>query len=99
MSAAGRLHRSWRLIDAADDLELTGGLTRSAGGKTLAGAVWSVSQGVVYASVVEAIRSVDATVLIEYTSAVAVKDTVLTALDAGGARGHRVERTDGRRLR
>lgn len=70
-------------IDAADDLELTGGVSRSAAGQMLAEAAGSVGDGIVYASVAEALRSADADVLIDYTSAVAVKDNVLTAIDAG----------------
>ena len=70
-------------IDAADDLELTGGVSRSAAGQTLAAVAGSTSAGIVYASVAEALRSAGADVLIDYTSAVAVKDNVLTAIDAG----------------
>ena len=70
-------------IDAADDLSLTCGVSRSAAGRTLAEATGSRSDGSIYASVSEALRSADVNVLVDYTSAAAVKDNVLTAVRAG----------------
>ena len=70
-------------IDAADDLSLTCGVSRSAAGRTLAEATGSRSDGSIYASVSEALRSADVDVLVDYTSAAAVKDNVLTAVRAG----------------
>ena len=70
-------------IDAADDLRLTGGVSRSAAKQRLADATASRSDGWIYASVSEALRSAEVDVLVDYTSATAVKDNVLTAVRAG----------------
>ena len=70
-------------IDAADDLSLTCGVSRSAAGRTLADATACRSEGSIYASVSEALRAVDVDVLVDYTSAAAVKENVLTAVGAG----------------
>jgi 4-hydroxy-tetrahydrodipicolinate reductase len=70
-------------IDAADDLILTCGVSRSAAGKTLADATASGSDGSIYASVSEALQSAEVDVLVDYTSAAAVKVNVLTAVAAG----------------
>jgi 4-hydroxy-tetrahydrodipicolinate reductase len=70
-------------IDAADDLSLTCGVSRSAAGRTLADATASRSEGSIYASVSEALQSVAVDVLVDYTSAAAVKENVLTAIRAG----------------
>jgi len=70
-------------IDAADDMQLRCGVSRSAAGRTLADAVGSSSDGMVYASVAEALRSAEADVLVDYTSASAVRENVWTALRAG----------------
>ena len=70
-------------IDAADDLSLTCGVSRSAAGRTLADATASQSQGSIYASVSEALRSAEVDVLVDYTSAAAVRENVLTAVRAG----------------
>jgi len=70
-------------IDAADDLRLRCGVSRSAAGRTLADAVGSSSDGLVYGSVAEALQSAAADVLVDYTSASAVRDNVWTAVRAG----------------
>lgn len=70
-------------IDAADDLQLSCGVSRSTAGRTLADAVGSNSDGMVHASVAEALRSAEADVLVDYTSASAVRDNVWTAVRAG----------------
>jgi 4-hydroxy-tetrahydrodipicolinate reductase len=70
-------------IDAADDLVLTSGVSRSAAGQALAAATASSSDGSVYASVPEALESAEADVLVDYTSASAVRTNVWTAVDAG----------------
>ena len=70
-------------IDAADDLSLTCGVSRSAAGRLLAEAAASRSDGSIYASVSEALRSVEVDVLVDYTSAAAVKENVLAAIEAG----------------
>ncbi|HEX6339055.1 MAG TPA: 4-hydroxy-tetrahydrodipicolinate reductase [Jiangellaceae bacterium] len=70
-------------IDAADDLQLRCGVSRSAAGRTLADAVGSSSDGPVYASVAEALRSAKPDVLVDYTSASAVRENVWTAVRAG----------------
>jgi 4-hydroxy-tetrahydrodipicolinate reductase len=70
-------------IDAAEDLSLACGVSRSAAGRTLADATASRSEGSIYASVSEALQSAAIDVLVDYTSAAAVKENVLTAIRAG----------------
>jgi 4-hydroxy-tetrahydrodipicolinate reductase len=70
-------------IDAADDLRLTSGVSRSAAGQTLADATGSRSEGSIFVSVSEALQSAEVDVLVDYTSAAAVKGNVLTAVRAG----------------
>jgi 4-hydroxy-tetrahydrodipicolinate reductase len=70
-------------IDAADDLNLTCGVARSAAGRTLADAAASRSDGFIYASVSEALQSAEVDVLVDYTSTAAVKENVVTAVRAG----------------
>src|SRR5512145_2800379 len=64
-------------------MNLRSGIARSAAGRTLAEAAESTSAGSVYASVAEALQSADADVLVDYTSASAVRDNVWTAVRAG----------------
>ena len=59
-------------IDAADDLTLTSGVSRSAAG-----------QGQVYASVAEALAAAPADVLVDFTSAAAVRGNARAAIEAG----------------
>lgn len=61
-------------IDAADDLQLVSGVSRTAAG-----------QDGVYSTVGEALEAKPADVLVDYTSAEAVKDNVHAALTAGVA--------------
>jgi 4-hydroxy-tetrahydrodipicolinate reductase len=70
-------------VDEADDLTLSSGVSRSAAGQSLATAAGSRSRGCVYATVAEALESAEADVLIDYTSAAAVKNNVWTAVGAG----------------
>jgi 4-hydroxy-tetrahydrodipicolinate reductase len=70
-------------IDAADGLSLTCGVSRSAAGQTLADATGSRSDGSIHATVSEALQSAEVDVLVDYTSATAVKNNVLTAVRAG----------------
>jgi len=70
-------------IDEADDLSLSSGVSRSAAGQSLATAAGSASHGPVYGSVAEAVESEQVDVLIDYTSATAVKNNVWTAVGAG----------------
>jgi 4-hydroxy-tetrahydrodipicolinate reductase len=70
-------------IDQADDLTLCAGVSRSAAGQSLAAAAGSASRGLVYATVAEALESAPADVLVDYTSAAAVKTNVQTAIRAG----------------
>jgi 4-hydroxy-tetrahydrodipicolinate reductase len=70
-------------IDAADDISLTCGVSRSAAGRTLAEAAAPRSDGSIYASVSEALQSAEVDVLVDYTSGAAVKENVLTAVRAG----------------
>jgi 4-hydroxy-tetrahydrodipicolinate reductase len=70
-------------IEEADDLTLSSGVSRSAAGQSLAAAAGSTSRGLVYAIVAEALESAQVDVLIDYTSAAAVKNNVWTAVAAG----------------
>jgi 4-hydroxy-tetrahydrodipicolinate reductase len=73
-------------IDAADDLTLTSGVSRSAAGQSLTAATGSRvsrSDGLVYATVSEALQFSEVDVLVDYTSASIVKDNVWTAVRAG----------------
>ena len=69
-------------IDAAEDLSLTCGVSRSAAGKALS-AVGSTSNGFVYASVFDALASAEVDVLVDFTSATAVKHHAWSAVKAG----------------
>lgn len=69
-------------IDAADDLSLTGGVARSAAGRSLADAVGH-GEGRVYASVADAVADQRFDVVVDYTSAAVVKANVMDAVDAG----------------
>src|ERR1700752_2036167 len=70
-------------IDEADDLTLSSGVSRSAAGQSLATAAGSARRGSVYATVAEALASAQVDVLIDYTSAAAVKNNAWTAVGAG----------------
>jgi 4-hydroxy-tetrahydrodipicolinate reductase len=70
-------------IDAADDLRLRCGVSRSSAGQTLADATASQSDGFIYASVSEALQSSEVDVLVDYTSASAVRENVWAAVRAG----------------
>lgn len=70
-------------IEAADDLVLTAGVARSAAGQPLAAVTASTAEGSVHASVSEAVRSGQVDVLVDYTSASAVRENVWTAVQAG----------------
>ena len=59
-------------IDAADDLTLTSGVSRSAAG-----------QGAVYPTAAEALAAAPADVLVDFTSAAAVRVNAWTAVEAG----------------
>ncbi len=70
-------------VQAADDLALTSGVSRSAAGQSLALTIGAAATGAVYATVAEALASAQVDVLVDYTSATAVKDNVWAAVDAG----------------
>ena len=72
-----------KAVDAADDLRLISGVSRSAAGCRLADATQSRSEGLIYASVAEALDAAEADVLVDYTSASAVRQNVWTAVQAG----------------
>lgn len=69
-------------IEAADDLQLVAGVSRSAAGQTLV-EVTGTGDGLVYGSVAEALQAVDFDVLVDYTSAVTVREHVFAAVEAG----------------
>jgi 4-hydroxy-tetrahydrodipicolinate reductase len=68
-------------INRADDLELTAGVSRTAAGQSLAAR--SAGSGIIYATVAESLASTEADVLVDYTSATAVRDNVWAAVQAG----------------
>jgi 4-hydroxy-tetrahydrodipicolinate reductase len=70
-------------IAEADDLTLTAGVSRSAAGQSLAETTGLGVAGEVYATVAAALRSAEVDVLVDYTSASAVKENVRAAVDAG----------------
>lgn len=67
-------------VAAADDLELVSGVARSAAGRPLADLVEGAS-GTTYASVAEALDATSVDVLVDYTSATAVRANVLAAIE------------------
>lgn len=69
-------------IDDAADLALVCGVSRSAAGRTLADAVGH-GDGQVYPRVAEAVAGQTVDVVVDYTSASAVKTNVAAAVDAG----------------
>jgi 4-hydroxy-tetrahydrodipicolinate reductase len=70
-------------IQETGDLNLTSGVSRSAAGQSLAAALGVQSRGSVYSTVAEALAAAEVDVLVEYTSAAAVRDNVWTAVRAG----------------
>ena len=70
-------------IGRSDDLMLSSGVSRSAAGQSLAAVAGSAGRGYIYATVAEALQAAQADVLIDYTSAAAVKANVWTAVRAG----------------
>lgn len=70
-------------IHASDDLRLVAGVSRSAAGRSLVEATGIDAPGRVYGSVPEALAAEPADVLVDYTSATAVKGNVRAAVDAG----------------
>ena len=72
-------------IDQADDLTLSSGVSRSAAGQSLAAAAGASGRGLVYATVAEALASAEVDVLVDYTSAAAVRNNVWTSVEAGVA--------------
>jgi 4-hydroxy-tetrahydrodipicolinate reductase len=69
-------------IDASADLVLVSGVSRAAAGESLAEATGSTSTGRVYGSVAEALAAEPADVVIDYTSATAVKQNAHEAIQA-----------------
>lgn len=70
-------------IEAASDLSLTSGVSRSAAAQSLSTAIGLGASGGVYSTVPEALDSAQVDVLVDYTSATAVKDNVRAAVEAG----------------
>jgi len=70
-------------IDQADDLTLSAGVSRSAAGQSLAAAAGSASRGLVYATVAEALASAEVDVVVDYTSAAAVRANTWASVEAG----------------
>lgn len=70
-------------IEEAADLQLTSGVSRSAAGRTLADAVGVSGGGLVHASVADAVAAGHLDVLVDYTSAEAVRANVWAAVEAG----------------
>ena len=70
-------------IDAAPDLELVAGVSRRAAGRSLAEELGTASGGMIHASVREALEAAEVDVLVDYTSADAVRANVWDAVAAG----------------
>ena len=70
-------------IGAADDLTLTCGVSRSAAGQELTAVTGGDVTGAIYATVGEAVTSAQVDVLVDYTSAAAVRDNAWAAVGAG----------------
>jgi 4-hydroxy-tetrahydrodipicolinate reductase len=70
-------------IEEAGDLALTSGVSRSAAGQSLATAIGLEATGGVYSTVAEALDSAQVDVLVDYTSASAVRENVWAAVEAG----------------
>jgi 4-hydroxy-tetrahydrodipicolinate reductase len=69
-------------IDAAPDLALTSGVSRSAAGASLS-TVGAAGEGTIHGSVSEALAAAPADVLVDFTSATAVRGNVWAAVEAG----------------
>jgi 4-hydroxy-tetrahydrodipicolinate reductase len=70
-------------IDRADDLTVVAGVSRSAAGRSLAELTGLPFDGRVHASVADAYGQAPADVMIDFTSAAAVRGNVRAALEAG----------------
>jgi len=70
-------------IRASDDLALVAGVSRSSAGRTLEEATGVPADGRVHATVAEALAATHVDVLVDYTSATAVKENAAAAVDAG----------------
>ncbi|WTK85968.1 4-hydroxy-tetrahydrodipicolinate reductase [Kribbella sp. NBC_01510] len=70
-------------IAASDDLTLTAGVSRSAAGQDIATVTSSNAGGSIYGTVTAALRSAPVDVVVDFTSATAVKTNVVTAIEAG----------------
>ena len=70
-------------IGQADDLALTSGVSRSAAGQSLVEVTGKDWTGSVFATAAEALASAPTDVLVDFTSATAVKANVWTAVEAG----------------
>jgi 4-hydroxy-tetrahydrodipicolinate reductase len=70
-------------IDAAPDLALVAGVSRSAAGQSLSSVTGPGRDGAVHATVADALAATAVDVLVDYTSAAAVKNNVWTAVGAG----------------
>jgi 4-hydroxy-tetrahydrodipicolinate reductase len=70
-------------IEAAADLALTSGVSRTAAGQGLGEVTGLDNAGWVYATVAQALAAAPADVLVDYTSAAAVRDNVWAAVEAG----------------
>lgn len=70
-------------VERADDLVLSAGVSRSAAGTSLSAITGADHGGQVYGSVPEALEAAEVDVMVDYTSATAVRANVLAAVDAG----------------
>jgi len=70
-------------IHASPDLHLVAGVARGAAGRSLAEATGLDAPGRVHGTVADALGATDVDVLVDYTSATAVRDNVRAAVDAG----------------
>ena len=72
-----------KALEAADDLRLVSGVSRSAAGGTLREAAGLENDGPILGSVAEALAAASVDVLVDFTSAEAVRGNVWTAVEAG----------------
>lgn len=72
-----------KAIAASDDLTLSSGVSRSAAGRSLSEATGLNLPGQVFATASEAMQFAEVDVLIDYTSATAVRANVTAAIEAG----------------
>ncbi len=72
-----------RAVDSAPDLNLCAGVSRATAGRTLEQVLSTAARGRIFASVAEAVRAQPVDVVVDYTSATAVRTNVWSAVQSG----------------